>query len=361
MLSNTTMSYAGLDRRLTAEDVRIVRGSRSNQTIMISVDSTRLGPALGGCRVKTYPSWPDGLADVLRLSAAMTEKAALAGLDHGGGKTVVALDAEDAVRWTSDAGRVDLMADIADAVESLHGAYICGPDIGTGPDDMALLRQRTRHALCRPESAGGSGDSSAPTALGVISSIQAVCGHLWPERDLATLTFAVIGLGHVGGAVANYLAGTGARLTVSDIDPAQRRLADAFAARWVTPDAALTAEVDVVVPCAVGGILTRRSVAELRCRAVVGAANNQLDEDSTADVLHERGIIWAPDTVVSGGGIISAVARELEGVSRHEADDRVRAIGPRLVTVLESAERDDVSPLHVARALVQERLTSARN
>ena len=163
MLSNTTTSYAGLDRRLTAEDVRIVRGSRSNQTIMISVDSTRLGPALGGCRVKTYPSWPDGLADVLRLSAAMTEKAALAGLDHGGGKTVVALDAEDAVRWTSGAGRVDLMADIADAVESLHGAYICGPDIGTGPDDMALLRQRTRHALCRPESAGGSGDSSAPT------------------------------------------------------------------------------------------------------------------------------------------------------------------------------------------------------
>ena len=343
-----------------AEEVRIVHGRRSNQMIIISVDSTRLGPALGGCRMKAYPSWHDGLADVLRLSAAMTEKAALADLDHGGGKTVVALDESDAARWTSGPDRADLLADIADAVESLQGAYLTGPDIGTGPDDMALLRQRTRYALCRPESAGGSGDSSAPTALGVISSIEAVCRHLWPERDLAALTFAVIGLGHVGAAVAEYLAGTGARLTVADLDPAQRRVADALSARWVNPAAALTADVDVVVPCAVGGILTPTSVAALRCRAIVGAANNQLDEDATADLLHERGVLWAPDTIVSGGGIISAVARELKGASRHEADDRVRAIGPRLTGVLDAAARADVSPLHVARALVQDRLNSVR-
>ncbi|GGP87863.1 Glu/Leu/Phe/Val dehydrogenase family protein [Saccharothrix coeruleofusca] len=349
---------AAAARPLTAERVRIERGRRSGQTVIVSVDSTRLGPALGGCRVKTYPSWRDGLDDVLRLSAAMTEKAALAGLDHGGGKTVVALDGSTSADWTG-ARRADLLADVAEVVEGFGGDYIIGPDIGTSPEDMALLWSGTRHVLCRPESAGGSGDSSIPTALGVTSAIEAVCAHLWAGRDLSTLRFSLIGLGHVGAVVGDWLAARGAELTVSDIDPRHRALAERWRATWVTPREALLREVDVVVPCAVGGILTPDSVARLRCRAVVGAANNQLDHASTADLLHERGVLWAPDTIVSAGGIIASVARELHGATRVEAERRVRGIGDRLAGVLADANTRGTTPLRAARDLVDRRLRNS--
>lgn len=345
-----------LGSRFTPEQVRIVRGPLSGETIIVSVDSTRLGPALGGCRIKPYPTWRDGLADVLNLSAAMTDKAALAGLNHGGGKTVVALDrGSSSSEWTGSR-RDDLLADIADLVDSFNGAYITGPDIGTSPADMGRIRDRTRYALCRPKDQGGSGDSSIPTALGVTSSIAAVCEHVWPGRDLATLRFAVIGLGHVGSLVGSWLADHDVQLTVADIDPRPQALANQWGATWLDPSEALLADVDVVVPCAIGGILTPTTVSELRCGAVVGAANNQLDQASTADLLRSRGICWAPDTLVSGGGIISSVARELNGATETDADQQVRAIGDRLSKVLTDADTRGVTTHQAARDLVARRL-----
>ncbi len=346
--------------RITAEQVRIERGPRSGQTIIVSADSTHLGPALGGCRIKSYPSWRDGLDDVLRLSAAMTEKAALAGLDHGGGKTVVALDGTSSADWTGSR-RDDLLDDIADVIEGFDGAYITGPDIGTSPQDMARLHSRTRHVLCRPEAQGGSGDSSVPTALGVTASLEAVCAHRWPGTDLSALSFSVIGLGHVGAIVGDWLATRGAALTVADIDPSRQALAERWKARWGTPDEALRAEVDVVVPCAVGGILTPASAGELHCHAIAGAANNQLDHDSTAALLHDRGVLWAPDVIVSGGGIIASVTRELHGLTAAESHERVRGIGPRLTAVLADAELRGITPLRAARDLVDERLRGRAN
>ena len=307
--------------------------------IIVSVDSTRLGPAIGGCRIKTYPGWRDGLADAVRLSAAMTEKAALAGLAYGGGKTVVALDAP-----ITGADRPRLLADVADLVESFGGSYITGPDVGSSPEDMAVIRRTTEHALCSPQSAGG-GDSSVPTAAGVLASIEAVRAHRFPGRSLPSLSFAVLGLGHVGALVAADLAAAGARVTVTDIDHARRTPAY----RWIEPAEALFADVDVVVPAAVGGILRPDTVPGLRCGAIVGPANNQLDDDATAELLHARGICWAPDTVVSAGGIISAVARELEGAAPAEADRRVREIGVRLLEILSAAARRNTSPLREAR------------
>ncbi|MEV6494042.1 Glu/Leu/Phe/Val dehydrogenase dimerization domain-containing protein [Actinoplanes sp. NPDC051633] len=203
----------------TPERLIVERGSRTGQPIIVSIDSTRLGPALGGCRIKTYPTWADGVADAVRLSAAMTEKAALAGLDHGGGKTVVAL--------TGPPGdRSHLLADIADVIDSLRGAYLTGPDVGSSPADMEEIGRRTKYVLCRPEPAG-SGDSSGPTALGVTVSLEAVCEHLWPGRDLSSVSFSILGLGHVGARVGAHLAGRGARLVVSDADPQRRALAEA--------------------------------------------------------------------------------------------------------------------------------------
>jgi glutamate dehydrogenase/leucine dehydrogenase len=318
------------------EKLVVERGPRSGRTIIVSIDSTGRGPALGGCRIRTYGSWRDGMDDALRLSAAMTEKAALAGLPHGGGKTVVALEKG------AEFDRDDLLTDIAGVIDGFGGGYITGPDVGTGPSDMERIHRLTPYALCRPEAAGGSGDSSGPTALGVTASIEAVCEHLWPGRDLSELSFSLLGLGHVGALVAAYLSGRGARLIAADIDP--NRVA--ATATMVTPAEAFRADVDVLVPCAVGGILTPSTVGDLRCRAIVGPANNQLDDDTTADVLAARGILWAPDTIVSAGGIVSAVARELHGASREEADDRVRAIGPRLGALLRT---DAPTPLRAAR------------
>jgi leucine dehydrogenase len=345
------MTADNLHAAAPPERVLTQQGKRSGQMITVSIHSTRLGPALGGCRITSYRSWQDGCNDAVRLSAAMTEKAALAGLHHGGGKTVVALD-EHFVRRRSAADRADLLADIGDVVESFGGSYVTGPDIGSGPEDMTRIGERTAHVLCRPEPAGGSGDSSGPTALGVTTSIEAVCSHVWPGRDLSGLRFGVHGLGHVGAQVAAYLATRGARLVVSDVDGSRRALADSWGATWATPDEVLVADVDVLVPCAVGGILTAQLVGDIRAEVIVGAANNQLDRDSTADVLHEHGIIWCPDVVVSAGGIIGAVGRERDGLSADAAATRVRGIGQRLTRILDAAAAAGTTPLHEARRIV---------
>lgn len=337
------------------EQVVTRRGRHSGQMITASIHSTRLGPALGGCRIQAYPSWQDGCADAVRLSAAMTEKATLAGLGYGGGKTVVSLDGAFRGPLTG-AARAAVLADVGDLVEGFGGAYVTGPDVGSGPADMAVIGERTAHVLCRPEELGGSGDSSRPTALGVAAAIDAVRDHLWPGRDLSDLRFAVHGLGHVGTLVASRLAAAGARLVVSDVDETRRAAATSWDAEWVSPDEAITADVDVVVPCAIGGILTSNTVASLRAAAVVGAANNQIDRTGTADLLHARGIVWCPDTVVSAGGIIAAVARERDGLTAAAADARVRAIGPRLAGILAASAAAGTAPLHEARRLAQARL-----
>lgn len=337
------------------ESLHVEQGRRSGQTIIVCVDSTVLGPALGGCRIKSYPSWRDGVEDAVRLSAAMTEKAALADLDHGGGKTVVALDPLSAGKLDGSP-REELLHDIGDVVESFEGQYSTGPDVGSSPEDMTVIGERTQHVFCRPERVGGSGDSSAPTAAGVIASIQALRQHVLAGQPLAHTCFAVVGLGRVGRLVAEHLAAAGAQLIVSDIDPSRRELAERWHAHWLEPHKALLAEVDVLVPAAVGGIFTPAAVARLRCRAIVGPANNQLDADSTADLLHTRGITWAPDTVVSAGGIVAATARELHHRSNEETDRLLTGIGRRLGDILDEARQQDRSPLHTARRHAQRRL-----
>jgi glutamate dehydrogenase/leucine dehydrogenase len=336
--------------------VRMERGPRTGQPIIISLDSTELGPALGGCRVKPYASWRDGLEDALRLSAAMTMKAALAGLPYGGGKTVVALSAETAAHYAG-ARRSDLLADIGEAIESLNGAYITGPDVGTTPDDMVTVGRHTSHVLCRPRDAGGSGGSSAPTATGALACIAAVRERVFGGRPARELTFAIQGLGHVGSLIADTLAGQGASLVVADPEPERQRLADRWHARVTAPDQLLATEADILVPAALGGILTPDTVSGLRCRAIVGPANNQLADDSVADLLHDRGITWAPDPVVSAGGVVAAVAREIDHLAESRVQSLLAAIGDRLGAILDEAARSGRPALKVAEQRASERLT----
>jgi glutamate dehydrogenase/leucine dehydrogenase len=338
--------------------LRIERGARTGQQIIISLDFTGLGPALGGCRVKTYPSWRDGLDDALRLSAAMTDKAALAGLPYGGGKTVVALSAQTAALYAG-ARRSDLLTDIGDAIEALDGRYITGPDVGTSCDDMAVIGRGTSHVLCRPLDAGGSGDSSAATAAGTLACIDVVRDRVFDGRPASELTFAVQGLGHVGALIADALARQHATLTVADTDPGRMRLARRWHAHTTDPARLLASDVDILVPAALGGILTPLTVPELRCRAIVGPANNQLADDSVAGLLHSRGITWAPDPVVSAGGIIAAVAREITRLPEAEVQRLLSAIGERLGTLLDEASETRQTPLEVARQQVRTRLADS--
>jgi glutamate dehydrogenase/leucine dehydrogenase len=336
------------------EHIDIRRGARSGLPVIIAVHSTALGQALGGCRLKPYADWRDGLTDVLRLSAAMSAKCALAGLPHGGGKTVVALPPGHTL---DTAARRDVLHDVGDSIAALDGRYATGPDVGTGPDDMRTIAERTRHVFCRPESAGGSGDSSPATAAGTVAALEALCAHRFGSATLSGRSFAVLGVGRVGAHVASLLAGAGAELVVADVDESRRHLAERLGARWVTPAECLTAEVDVLVPAALGGLLTAGSVPELRCAAVAGPANNQLDVPATADLLHERDILWAPDHVVSAGGVIHATAVELRHETEEQATARVRAIGATVTGILDDAAATGVTPAIAADRLAARRLS----
>jgi leucine dehydrogenase len=321
------------------EQVVIKRGPRSGLPVIVAVHSTALGQAIGGCRVKEYPDWRDGLTDALRLSAAMTSKCALAGLPHGGGKTVVALPPG------AEAGR-DVLLDVGDVIGGLGGLYATGPDVGTGPGDMVTIAERTPYVFCRPPEAGGSGDSSEHTAVGVIAALRTL-------GDLSSGTFAILGLGRVGSHIWQMLTDAGATVIAGDVDDSKKR------GTWVTPQECLTAEVDVLIPAALGGLLTPQTVPTLRCAAIAGPANNQLDAPATADLLHERGILWAPDAIVSAGGIIHATAVELQHETSAQATERVRGIGTTLTEILRSAAAAGITPAEAARRHVERVLAGA--
>lgn len=334
------------------EQLTVHRGHRSGLPVAIAVHSTARGMAIGGCRLKHYAGWRDGVADALRLAESMTYKTALAGLDHGGGKTVVALPT--AAPLAPDEKRAVLL-DVGDAVESLGGRYGTGPDVGTGPADMVTIAERTRWVFCRPAEHGGSGDSSGPTAEGVLAALAALCAHRFGSADMAGLRVTLIGLGHVGTHLAKALAGAGAVLTVTDVDPGRRALADAVGAAWVAPEEAATAPADVVVPAALGGLLTPDLIPRLRCAAIAGPANNQLADERVADLLHERGVLWVPDPVVSAGGAIYGTGVELRGLTPEAALAEVRGIGATVTRLLGAG----TSPHAAAKSLAAERLRGA--
>jgi leucine dehydrogenase len=295
-----------------------------------------------------------GVDDALRLSRGMTYKCAAAGLEHGGGKGVVALPPGFSLE--GDRRRAALH-DFGDVVESLDGEYGTSADVGSSAEDMLVVRERTRHAYSLPISHGGGGEPSPPTAAGLEIAIRATLRAAFGSDDVAGRTFAVIGLGQVGGRIARRLAEQGARLTLCDVDPARRALANELGAIWVTPERALAAAVDVLVPCALGGVLSPSSVERLRCRAIAGAANNQLSDDAVADLLQRRDILWAPDFVANAGGVIYAVDVDVDGGTWDEA--RLDVIGANLDLIFERSAANGTTTLHEAMALAEERIPTA--
>ncbi len=320
---------------------------------IVAVHSTVRGPALGGCRMWAYDDSRAAVRDGLRLSRAMTYKAAVADLPLGGGKGVIMAPARlDSRR------RHAALLDFADTVEALDGAYITAEDVGTSSRDMSVVATRTQHVAGLARRRGGSGDPSPFTALGVESAIKACCERVFGASALAGRRVTVVGLGHVGSRVAKLCSRAGAELIVADIDPAKRALADELGARWMDADGALRARTDVLAPCALGAVLDEETVPELQAPIVAGAANNQLADDRIADLLAAREILWAPDFVVNAGGLIN-IAVELEGYDGAVARRRVRAIGDTLRRLFDDADAIGATPLTAAMELARRRLAAA--
>jgi leucine dehydrogenase len=250
------------------------------------------------------------------------------------------------------------MLDLGDVVESLEGRYVTAEDVGTGTDDMTAIGERTSHVVGRPVEAGGSGDPSPVTARGVEAAIRACCKHRYGSADLAGRTIAIVGLGHVGLALAERLSSAGSGLIVSDIDAEKRAAAIDLGARWLEPEEAISAECDVLAPCALGGAINPDTIDELRCKIVCGSANNVLAGDSLAVELTRREILYAPDFIANAGGLIN-VYGDLHELSRERLDQLVDGIGTAIERVFEAASAGSITPLDAARAVALERLEAA--
>lgn len=320
---------------------------------IIAIHSTRLGPGLGGTRFYPYASDDDALHDVLRLSKAMTYKAACAGLDLGGGKAVIIGD-------PSTDRSEQLLRAYGRLVESLGGRYITACDVGTTPTDLALVSRETRWATGRYAEEGGSGDSGVLTAYGVYLAMKAAAAAAFGDGNLAGRHVAVQGLGKVGRRLVGHLVDEGAKITAADVSAtALERVAGLPGLDIVDVDDVLTTDADIVSPNALGAVLTETSIADLQARVVCGGANNQLDTPEDAQRLHERGILYAPDFLVNAGGLIN-VADELhaDGYSADRARRRVESI-PEMLTRIIAVSQDEQVSTEIAAERVAERRIAA--
>jgi leucine dehydrogenase len=335
------------------EELLVRRGRRSGLTTIVSIHSTVRGPSCGGCRMWTYEDTRAAVRDALRLSRAMTFKSAVADNPLGGGKGVIMLPAGSAP--PQGEARRDVLLDFAETVHVLGGRYVTAEDVGTSDADMEIISEGTPFVSGLSRERGGSGDPSPWTALGCQMAIEVACEAAFGTRSLEGRSISLTGLGRVGGRLARLLAAQGARLMVSDIDEGKRALADEIGATWTDPVSAITADVDVLAPCALGGLLNHESIAAIRARVVAGAANNQLASDDVAGLLGEHGILWAPDFVANAGGIINiAVEREPGGYSEERAEERVRGIADTMRLILDKAVGGNT--LAAAMELARERL-----
>jgi leucine dehydrogenase len=345
-------SDAAVTELMTAlghEQVVFVADAPSGLRALIAVHSTALGPSLGGIRFWRYPSERDAVVDVLRLSEAMTLKAAAAGLHQGGGKGVVLVDDPDAAR--SDA----LLRAMGGAIDDLGGRYIAAEDVGATPHDMQVIASETPW-VTGIDGPGGSGDPSPMTAFGVVQAMGTVLEELDGDASLEGKRVVVDGVGHVGTHLARLLAAAGARVAVADVN-AERvdALVRQVGAEALPVERALEEECDVLAPCALGGALNEKTIPRLQCRAVCGAANNQLAEPADDDALAARGILYAPDFVVNAGGIIN-LAEEFVGYEHENARKRTAMIAGTVRRVFALAREERVPPGRAAERLARRRI-----
>lgn len=330
------------------EQVVICQDKSSGLKAIIAIHDTTIGPALGGTRMWTYASDEDAIIDALRLARGMTYKNAAAGLNLGGGKTVIIGDPQ---RDKSEA----LFRAFGRYIESLGGRYITAEDVGTSVEDMAYIRMETKH-VCGTVGKGGSGDPSPFTAMGVWKGMKACCLEVYGNDSLNGKTVAVQGLGHVGYYLCKHLFDEGARLIVTDINQkAVKKVVDDFNAIAVAPNDLYEIEADIFAPCALGAVINDETLPKLKCQIIAGASNNVLKEDRHGDLLDQRGILYAPDYIINAGGVIN-VAEELAGYDKENSIRKVSGVYENVLKVFAIAKRDKVPTYIAADRLAEERI-----
>ncbi len=320
---------------------------------IVAIHDSRLGPALGGCRFIEYDTEEAAYVDALRLARGMTYKAALAGLAHGGGKSVI-------IRPRHRFDRVALFRAFGKFIEDLRGHYITAEDSGTGLEDMEIIRTITKYVCGVDPSHGGSGDPSPFTALGVRRGIEACVKFKLGKATLEGVHIAIQGVGHVGYHLCKELHASGAKLTVADVDKLKSERAQRdFGAAIVAIDDIPKVECDVFAPCALGAGLNDNTVPFLKARIVAGAANNQLAEQRHGDDLHARGILYAPDYAINAGGLIN-VAQEVKGYDAKAAREKTLKIYDTIYDICERSKKLAAPTYKVADIMVEEKLGAVK-
>lgn len=337
-LTITEIKIPGYEKVVKAYDMA------SGLRAIIAVHNTNLGPAVGGTRLFPYASEEEALTDVLRLSRGMTYKSSLAGLPFGGGKAVIIANPEDKTP--------QLLLAFAKFVDSLKGKYICAEDMNTTSADMEVIRTAT------PFVAGlerDGGDPSPFTALGVFSCIEATAKKL--GIPMPGLHVAVQGIGAVGRRLIEHLCEAGCSVSVADRNGHKvNEVIEALGVKGVHPDNILFTECDILAPCAMGAILNDNTINQLKCKAVVGAANNQLAEPRHARRLQDLDILYAPDYLVNAGGITNvAIERQVGGYNMKDAVKAARHIGQRLLDLYAYAEDHNITTAEAADRIAEQR------
>lgn len=329
------------------EQVTFFSDEETGLQSIVSIHDTTLGPSLGGTRILDYEDEDAALTDVLRLSRAMTYKAAAADLDLGGGKAVIIGDPEEIKTE-------ELMRAYGRAVDCLDGRYITSVDVNSGVEDMEIIKEHTEHVVGTED---GLGDPSPITAHGVLHGIKACVEHVYGTDTLSDVDVAVQGLGKVGHDLAAGLAERGASVTVTDIDEDKAAaFTEEHGGEAVDPDDIYDVDCDVFAPCAFGGAINDDTIPRLTCDIVAGAANNILEsEQRHARMLKDEGMLYAPDYVINAGGLIT-VYHEYHGGTEDEAFDDAEEIGDRLLTMIERSEDEDITVLDAANAYAEERI-----
>tara|TARA_B100001758_G_C18317626_1_gene561409 strand:- start:18 stop:1121 length:1104 start_codon:yes stop_codon:yes gene_type:complete len=332
------------------EQVVVCQDKATGLKAIIAIHDTTLGPALGGTRMWNYNNEKDAFQDVLRLSRGMTFKAAISGLDLGGGKAVIIGDSK------TDKTK-ELMRRFGAFVESLSGRYITAEDVGMSTKDMEYVHMETKHVTGIPESMGGSGDPSPVTAFGVYMGMKASAKYRWGSEKLEGKTIVVQGVGHVGENLVKHLIEEGADVIINDINKQKlEQLSKQFGCSIVMGNDIFDLDMDIYAPCALGATVNPETISRLKCDIIAGAANNQLaDEKRDGQLCTAKGICYAPDFLINAGGLIN-VYSELKGYNRNHALSQTREIYNTTLEILKKAEVENTTTYAAALEIAQERI-----
>jgi len=338
-------------QQMEHEQVVFCHDPNSGLNAIIAIHNTTLGPALGGTRLWNYASHEEGVVDALRLSRGMTYKAAISGLNLGGGKAVII---GDAASVKSEA----LWRRYGKFVNSLNGKYITAEDVNTSARDMEYIALETDHVTGVPEYMGGSGDPSPFTAYGVFVGMKASAKKVWGNDDLAGKKVLVQGVGHVGQYLVGHLVEAGAEVFIADISDAKlKQTTDKFQkVKVINNNDIFNMEMDIYAPCALGATVNAESIAKMKCAIIAGAANNQLaDENVHGPMLIEKGIVYAPDFLINAGGLVN-VSAELDGYNRERVMNQVEQIYDRTLEIFQLSETEKIHAQAAAMKIAQRRI-----